>query len=38
MIMKNIRNIVELAMKFEKSNCNRSRCKLIEIKHMLFKK
>ena len=33
------KNIVELAVKVEKSSCNRlhSRYKLIEIKHMLFR-
>ena len=37
-ILTNIRNIEELAVKIEKSNCNRlhSRCKLTEVKNMLF--
>ena len=36
-ILKNVTNIVELAVKVEKSNCTRlhSRTKLIEIKHMV---
>ena len=39
-ILKNIRNIVELAVKVEKSNCKslHGRCKLVEInKLMLFR-
>ena len=34
-VLKNVKNIVELAVEFEKSNRLQSRCKLIEIKHML---
>ena len=38
-ILKNVTNIVELAVKVEKSNCTRlhSRSKLIEIKHTVLK-
>ena len=37
-ILKNVTNIVKLAVKVEKRNYNRlrSRSKWIEIKHMLF--
>ena len=34
-VLKNVKNMVELAVEFEKSNWLQSRCKLIEIKRML---